>query len=372
MIKKLENELLKQKIFFENIISGMRDWVRVVDKNGIVIFMNDPMKNQLGNNVGKKCYLSLQKDSPCENCISNKAFIEDRVANKEEIVGERIYSVVSSPIKDKEGNINCAVEVFRDITEAKAMEALVLQQNQKMKNDLSFAKELQYKMLPKNGIYGNNVKIESLYIPSEILGGDVYDVIEIDEDNIGMYIADVSGHGVTSSMMTMFIRQTLKNLGENAKNPEKALEYLFQRYRELNIDDHYYITIFYGVYNRNNQIFSYTNGGHNCMPIIIRQQEVLELELPGLPICTIIDEADYERKSIKLNKGDKVLYYTDGITESRNHKKEFFGGHRIIELCKNNTNIDIKDLLDIIIEEVKNFSKGNMRDDRAIMIGEII
>ncbi len=372
MIEKLQIELLKQKIFFENIMSGMKDWVRVVDINNRVIFMNKPMKEQLGNNEGKACHIALGKNSPCENCIKNKTIFEDKVIIKEEIVDGRIYSVISSPMKDEKDKVTSVVEVFRDITEEKKMESRLLQQNSKMKNDLNFAKQLQHKILPENKVYYNALKIESLYLPSEILGGDVYDVIEIDKDNIGIYIADVSGHGVTSSMMTMFIRQTLKNLDRDATDPEITLKYLSRRYRELNIDDQYYITIFYGVYNKSNKLFTYSNAGHNCMPIIIGKNEVTEIKQPGLPICSIVDEDGYKKRTIKLDKGDKILYYTDGITEARNIKSEFFGNENIMELCRSNKDKDIKDLLKIIIDKVNTFSGENIQDDIAIMIGEIV
>lgn len=372
MIKKLENKLLKQKIFFENLISGMNDWVRVIDGNNRVIFMNEPMKKNLGDNEGKVCYLTLGKKSPCKNCITNKSITEDKISIKEEVVNGRTYSVVSSPIKDENGNVTCAVEVFRDITEAKVLEAMILQQNQKMKKDLKFAKQLQHKILPENKTYYDTLKVESRYIPSETLGGDVYDVVEIDDENIGLYIADVSGHGVTSSMMTMFIGQTLKNLSKNAIDPEVTLKYLSQRYRELNLDDQYYITLFYGVYNKSNKIFTYSNAGHNCMPIVIRSENILELELPGLPICTLVDEVKYEKRTLKIEKGDKIVYYTDGIVEARNSFKEFYGSENIVNICKKNNHKSIKALINIIIDEVNAFSQGNIADDMAIMIGEIV
>jgi len=241
-----------------------------------------------------------------------------------------------------------------------------------MKNDLDIAKQLQHKILPENKIYNDTLKIESLYIPSEILGGDVYDVIEIDDEYIGVYIADVSGHGVTSSMMTMFIRQTLKNLGKDAINPEITLKYLYQRYRELNIDDQYYITIFYGVYNKTNKLFTYSNAGHNCMPIVIRKNEVFEIELPGFPIFTLFDYVKYEKRSIVLEKGDKVLFYTDGITESYNDEQGFFSNENVLRLCQENKEKDIKEVLHIILDEVKTFTNGSIKDDIAIMFGEIV
>ena len=76
-----------------------------------------------------------------------------------------------------------------------------------MSKDLGFAKHIQEKILPPKGVI-DNLHIDYIYKPSEMLSGDIFDVFHIDEDHIGIYISDVSGHGVAAAMMTMFIRQT--------------------------------------------------------------------------------------------------------------------------------------------------------------------
>ncbi|KXG73881.1 SpoIIE family protein phosphatase [Thermotalea metallivorans] len=372
MSKELESQLIKQRKFFEDILSGMKDWVRVIDQNNRVIFMNEPMRKYVGDRIGQECYKALGKNKPCEYCISNRAIFDGKSIAKEEIVDGRIFSVISSPIRDENNNIYCAVEVFRDVTEKRAMERLLLEQNKKMKSDLNFAKQLQHKILPENRIYNHTLKIASKYIPSEILGGDVYDVIEINDDDLGMYIADVSGHGVTSSMMTMFIRQTLKNLGDKAIDPAVTLQYLYHRYRELNIDDQYYITIFYGVYNKGTRLFTYANAGHNCMPILINKNGVEEISIGGLPICTIFEEVDYEKRQVILEKGDKLLFYTDGISEAYNVQEGFFQNTKVLEVCLENRDKGTELLIDAVIDRVKHFATEEIKDDIAIMAGEII
>lgn len=372
MCKKPEKSLGKEAKFFKDILLGMEDWVRVIDPNNKVLFMNEPMKKVVGDMVGKECFQALGKNQPCENCISKTAIFEGQSIRKEEVVDDRIYSVVSSPIWNDQHKVYCAVEVFRDVTEQRAMEKLIVEQNNKMKSDLNFAKQLQHKILPENKVYNHVLKIQSKYIPCEMLGGDVYDVIQINDEHIGLYMADVAGHGVTSSMMTMFIRQTLKNLGKRAIDPAVTLRYLYHRYRELSIDDQYYITIFYGVYNTAKKSFTYANAGHNCMPIFIGQKEVCEIEMTGLPICTIFEDVSYEQKSISFERGDKILFYTDGIAESYNELKGFFQSHRVLTLCKENRHKDLNELIDIIIDELNHFATEKIKDDIAIMVGEII
>lgn len=370
MEKILTKKLERQKRFTEDILAGMIDLVRVVDKNNRIIFINDPMKNLLGDVRGEMCYRALGKCRKCETCITETTINHGNIINKEEIVGNKIFSVVSSPIRDENGEIYCAVEVFRDVTEKKAMEKTILEKNLKMKSDLDFAKKIQQRIIPEDGIYNDMIKIYSEYIPSEILGGDVFDIIDIDEDNIGIYIADVAGHGVTASMITMFIRQTLKNLKKDALDPVHTLNYLNCRYKELNLDDNYYLTILYGVFNKTTSTIRLVNGGHNCMPIIIRQYEAQEIFLPGLPICTLFDKVECNECKIELSSGDRVLFYTDGISEARNPEKEIYS-ERILDICLENLTVSSDKLIDTIIDDVKDFSNNNLDDDVAIMMMEM-
>ncbi|MDF2548608.1 MAG: hypothetical protein K0R93_3506 [Anaerosolibacter sp.] len=369
---ELEKQLFEQRRFFENILSGMKDWVRVIDQNNMVVFMNEPMQKYVGNTVGRECYRALGKTSPCEHCISNRAIFQGTSITKEEVVDGRIYSVVSSPIQGPDNSVQYAVEVFRDVTEKRAMERLLIEQNKKMKSDLDFAKQLQHKILPENKVYNDTLKVASKYIPSEILGGDVYDVIEINNHAIGMYMADVSGHGVTSSMMTMFIRQTLKNLGEKAIDPALTLQYLYHRYRELNIDDEYYITIFYGVYDKNANLFTYANAGHNCMPVLIKGDVIEEIYIEGLPICTLFEEVEYKKQQIPFEKGNKLLFYTDGISEAYHHEKGFFQNQGVFDICLENKDIEVEALIEKVIHGARNYAAEEIKDDIAIMVGEIL
>lgn len=371
MEKILTKKLERQRRFTEDILAGMIDLVRVVDKNSRIVFINKPMEDLLGDIRGQKCYTALGKTCKCKNCISQTTMYSGKAVKKEEIIDGRIFSVVSSPIRDENGEIYCVVEVFRDVTEKRKMERIILEKNLKMKKDLNFAKYIQRRIIPQDGIYNDMIKIYSKYIPSEMLGGDVFDIINIDDENIGIYMADVAGHGVTASMMTMFIKQTLKSLKKDAIDPVYTLNYLNSRYKELNLEDDYYITILYGVFNRPTSTMKIINGGHNCMPIIFKRDEAREVFLPGLPICTLFDNSQYKDHDIHLNSNDRILFYTDGISEAKNHQKEIYSD-RILDICLENLYSSSDKLIQNLIDDVIDFSNNNLDDDVAVMMMEIL
>ncbi len=370
-LMKISTDLTRQCQFTKDILASMRDMVRVIDKNEKIIFINEPMEKMFGNIIGTRCYEVLGRSRKCEICISDTTIKKGITMEKEEIIGDKIYSVISSPIRDENGEIYCAVEVFRDVTEKRKLEKTIVEQNLKMKKDLNFAKYIQERILPMDGMYGDAIKIESKYIPCEMLGGDIYDIVEIDENNIGLYMADVSGHGVTASMMTMFIKQALKNLGSRAISPKFTLDYLNKMYNDLNLDDYHYITIIYGVLNKQTREITLVNGGYNSMPLVLRSNKVEEIYLPGLPISTLNYDMKYTYKSIKLVPRDRLLFYTDGVKEAKNDARELYG-NRILDVCQNGLNKCSKKIIENIMDDVNLFSNNNIDDDVAIMVVEIL
>lgn len=349
------------------VLDGMVDWVRVIDRKGTIIYANKSMEKALGKGiVGEKCYSVIGKGCACERCIAYATVNTGEIVEKEEIIGDRIYSVKSSPVKDLEGNIYAAVEVFRDVTRERKLEQEIIKKNEKMSEDLSFARTIQKKILPQKGIQGP-LKIDYLYFPSEMLSGDVFDIYKIDEDHMGIYISDVVGHGITASIMTMFIRQAMKSIKYEYVEPGAAITELHKRFLDLNLDTEKYFTIFYGVLDLKDYSFKYVNGGHNCIPLLINNNIEL-LEAKGYPITCLFEQIKYEEKQIKLNKGDKILFYTDGVIETRNQSGELFGIERLIEICQNNKD----NLLKHIEKGVNNFKYKDLDDDFALLSIELI
>ncbi|MBW4828028.1 MAG: SpoIIE family protein phosphatase [Clostridiaceae bacterium] len=351
-----------------HVLEGMADWVRVIDKEGTIIYANKTMKESLGQDLeGRKCYEAIGKIRPCTFCITERSIATGDIVQKEEIVGDRVFSVKSSPVADCEGNIYAAVEVFRDVTRERKLEREIKQKNKKMSKDLGFAKTLQRKILPQRGIY-KNVKIDFLYKPCEMLSGDMFDIFYIDDQHIGIYISDVAGHGITASMMTMFVRQTMRAIKEEIKSPAKTLTELHKRFIDLDLDDDKYFTMFYGVINTETNEFRYSNAGHNCVPILFNEEEIKILKVRGFPISYIFNEIKYKEDSIKLNKGDEILFYTDGITEIQNKSKKEFGMEGVIEVIEKGTANVIKRLE----REVNKFNWGTQDDDLAVVLIEVM
>ena len=348
-----------------DIINGMIDWVRVVDSDHRIVFMNKAMKDQVGDFTGMKCDQALGLNSPCPDCITDETLRTGRIHKKEETVNGRVYSVASSPVRDEQGRICSAVEVFRDITKEKAMERSIREQNRKFNDDLCFAKTLQHRMLPQKGEVNGSFLVDYLYIPCEMLGGDLFDVFPVEGRNTAVYIFDIAGHGVMSSMMTMFVRQTVRTLAEEGCSPPLVLEGLLEKFLGLGLDDEVFITILYGIYNPEDSVFTYSNAGHNP-PVVLKRGSAAVVEGVGLPICSLARGCGYREYKLRLEKGDSLYLYTDGITEARNGTGAFFGVDGIIRALEQG------DSVENVIESVKKFSGGRLPDDVAILGAKVL
>lgn len=357
--------------FTAYILNGMYDWVRVIDRNNRVIYANKAMVEGIGKNPrGRFCYEVLGRDSPCENCISRKAVFEGFSHEKEEVIGNRIFSVMSSPVRDEDGKINAVVEVLRDVTHVKQLQEQLARQNEKFRQDLEMAKRLQSSMLPGKFSDGK-LSFSFVYRPCETLGGDFLDIFPLDENRFGIYIADVSGHGVSAAMLTVFLRSTLDR---TLSSPAAALTRLYREYNAARFDPDLYITVFYAVLDLEKRTMTYSNAGHGLFPVVYGDGRIELLISPGIPISSWLEEARYEDKSLSLNPGDRIFLYTDGIMELKNSRKEQFGDKRILDRLLG-SRLEPQRLLEEILKEACEFAgiadDSNIPDDIAMALVEV-
>lgn len=366
--KVVEDIIDKHGMLNYHVLESMADWVRVVDKRGLVLYANKTMKEALGEEIlGRMCYLVTGKNSKCNFCITDRSIRRGETVQKEEVINGRYFSVKSSPVENSKGEIFAAVEVFRDVTRERKLELQLIEKNKKMSKDLGFAKRIQQRILPKKGRVENLV-IDYIYQPSEMLSGDMFDVFKIDEENVGIYISDVVGHGISASMMTMFIRETMRSIKDDILSPSIALTELHRRFTILGLEIDKYFTIFYGVFNKLTYQFKYSNAGHNSIPIKYNDEGIEVLEIKGYPIALLFDEIMYDEKKVQLDKGDKILLYTDGITESRDNAGREFGIERVINIIEERKD----NILTEILDKTTSYTWGEQEDDFALVLMEVI
>ncbi len=162
--------------------------------------------------------------------------------------------------------------------------------------------------------------------PCERLSGDFYDIYSIDEDKVGMYILDVSGHGINAALMNIYIYNYIRTNSPLIKRlrgdqPHENLRYLYDEFNKMNFPDHMHVVIFIASYDMKKGILSYASGGINVLPILVRQSGGIEMldDSSGFPICKMADyfTPEYFSAQVQLYSGDRVFFYTDGLLDER-------------------------------------------------------
>lgn len=240
-----------------------------------------------------------------------------------------------------------------------------LTQKQKyLDDDLRAAATIQTSLLPSNLLQLSNLDVAWHLFPCDQIGGDVFNTIAVDSDRVGFYMLDVSGHGVPSAMVTVSVSQYMQ---QNAINhsPQELLKALDREYPLERFDK--FFTIFYMTINQQNGLFTYCNGGHPP-PLLLHPDKAFELlENHGLVIgCN--EGFPYKEEHKTLQNGDKIILYTDGVTEFESASGEFYGTARLCALVESLKHEHVDLILKAILQSLKEFSEGaHAADDISLM-----
>ncbi|HPJ36337.1 MAG TPA: SpoIIE family protein phosphatase [Spirochaetota bacterium] len=185
----------------------------------------------------------------------------------------------------------------------------------KMKVELELSKKIQKNIIPGLPPVFSGLQIASLYKPLGEIGGDFFDyLIMTSPKKIGFFISDVTGHGVPSALITSMLKILISTSGERRENPSEMLSYINSHLYEKS--GGFLTTAFYCIYDPSRKMLSYARGGH-CFPYLIRSNSVEILKADGYIIGAKKKPA-FETKKIQLQEGDKILLFTDGLTEAEN------------------------------------------------------
>jgi len=244
--------------------------------------------------------------------------------------------------------------------------------NKEFDFELDLASEFQNTFLPKKDALKEftGVKCDYFFMPLLKVSGDFIDITKLEESIYGYFISDISGHGVAAALISSMLKVFFSLYGKDVLSPELLYEILNEEfYTYLNSGE--YFTSFYGIYFEEERKFVYTNANHPP-PLLLKVKtgEIIPLNTEGF-FVGVFKDTKFEEKEVLLEKGDRILFYTDGITEAKNSNLENFGEDRLIQIYKNESQIGITRLIEKIKDEVYEFSNEKIEDDITIAIIEI-
>ena len=268
---------------------------------------------------------------------------------------------------DEETISALVIQVSIAINNAQIYSELIVKE--RMSNELDVASRIQKKILPADvdEIFG--LEIAQYFEPAKEIGGDYYDYTILDDNVFSITIADVSGKGVPAAFLMALGRSVLRTLTlTGAFAPNENLNEL-NKIIYSDITEDMFITMMHSKYNKENKTLYYSNAGHNPLVVYRASTDSIELHTVKGVAIGFLEEYKYRQGEIQLNKGDIVIFYTDGITEAENSNKEMFGLERLKEVIYNNKNKSPKELRKVILESINRFRKDyEQTDDLTFVI----
>ncbi len=352
------SDYILDKDYIYSIINAMGDMVRVIGKDGKIALTNEAFEKKYGNMVGEHCFCAFDRDCECDDCISRAVMQSGKMEKSIRQCKSKVYSISAYPIIKNNKNI-AVVEIIRDVTLEHNIKESLLLQNSKMQKDLQLARKMQQSLVQVKLPEFNDIKLEFGFYPCEAVGGDIYDCIEYNE-NLIMYVADVSGHGVMPAMLSVFFSRLVKNACSlDIYTPAKILDFVQKEFLELDVSDEIYITAFIAVLNTKTYKLTYANAGLSVPPILYDGGKIREIYFPQKPVSKWFSDFTFEEKSFTLNKKSRLLIYSDGLQLYINDDNkileyfstEDFSGKKLMEIIKQNMNTKPKDDLTILVCE---------------------
>jgi sigma-B regulation protein RsbU (phosphoserine phosphatase) len=238
---------------------------------------------------------------------------------------------------------------------------------ERVKKELELAAEMQSMLVPKNFPNNSQIQIAAYYQPHQQVGGDYYDVIELNENELVFCVADVSGKGVSAAFL-------MSNFQANLNALVNYTDYsLVDMVEELNAQvlksamGEKFITLFIAKLNIKTGALRYVNAGHNP-PILMHNKELFLLENGCIGLGMLDEIPSIKEGNIKLQKDATIVCYTDGLTEVENENKKQFGLESIGELMISHRETSMADLNELIIKAMNEFrGTAPLVDDTALL-----
>jgi phosphoserine phosphatase RsbU/P len=249
----------------------------------------------------------------------------------------------------------------------KAMLHRQILEKELLEKQLQMAMEVQKRLLPMEDPIIPGYDIAGVYIPAEEIGGDYYDYLQVNHGNLGLAVADVSGHGIASALAMTAFRGLLRMHTHGKLHPSEIAQNINRLLPEF-IGDSHFITMSYGVLNPESNGVTFVNCGHPSPILLHKEGNTESLDSNG-PAFGIYNTANYVNESKPLNHGDILMMYTDGVVEIDDPDGEGFGIERLVNIIKKSRKLPAKELIRRVIHETQTYAGiQTYLDDFTLMV----
>ena len=249
-------------------------------------------------------------------------------------------------------------------------QALRRRANQRnLERELREARQIQRQLMSAADLQLEGFVFSSAWRVAGKIGGDYLAAFPVSSERAALCIADVSGKGLPAALMMSNMQAALKSAASADVMPRDLCLQL-NRLLHSNIPLNRFITCFYGLMDVRRRVLQFTNAGHNPPQLVRADGSLVSLQTGGRVLGAFPDST-YQQGEIALHSGDRLVLFTDGVTEVRNTSGEEFGESRLRQLLAREHHRSASDLQQIVMEQVSEFCADHFEDDAALMVVEV-
>ena len=255
---------------------------------------------------------------------------------------------------------------MRSITLAEKM-AERMEAERRAEQEMQIARQVQSRLLPQGAPSLKTLDCAGKCIQTRAVGGDYYDFLDFGSGRLGLVVADISGKGMSAALLMANLQANLRGQYalalEDVPRLLRSVNLLFYK----NTETSHYATMFFAIYDDASRLLRYVNCGHNP-PIVLRANGNVERLAATATVLGLFEEWDCAVAECELAPGDVLVIYTDGISEAGPNEEEEFGDDRLIAATRKHQQQSAGEILENILSDVQQFSRGEQADDMTLIV----
>jgi PAS domain S-box-containing protein len=281
-----------------------------------------------------------------------------------------------TPVRSGAGDVTHFIGVQSDVTDRRLAEDGLRRSKEAMERDLRMAARVQQALLPSADVEAGTLRVAHAFHPCDDLAGDCVGIVPLPGHRLGLYLLDVSGHGVGAALLAFTLNHMLSPAVEGALltgtvsetpavvPPGRVAERLNRQFPMGR--SRQYFTLVYGVIDTRSGVFEYVIAGHPAPVFLPLGGPARLVEGGGLPIG-MIDNAAFEEERLTMEPGDRLVCYTDGVIEALNAAEEEYGIDRLMSELARSRDLPLRTGLDAVARSVRDWCGGRLRDDVSLL-----
>ena len=290
------------------------------------------------------------------------------------LLGEQtpIWGGVFARFRDVDGNSFSLVsfdEVTHALEQQRRATAEKLELERRAVQELEIAKQVQSRLFPQNSPAVKSLEYAGICIQARKVGGDYYDFLNLGGGRLGLVIGDIAGKGIAAALLMANLQANLRSQCTVALDqPQRLLRAVNQLFRE-NTPDGSFATLFFAEYDDVERRLRYANCGHLCA-LLLRSDDTMERLDSTATVLGVFQDWDCAIEECRVNAGDTLALYTDGITEAFGEDGAEFGEERLCAALRRHRGLCSQELLSAIVGEVRKFSPQEQNDDITLIVAK--